>query len=231
MTHKIFKKIKIGNYSAEKILKEYKEKGIHISDYAKRMINEVMFQTAEEEIDLVKLSVADMGFSDGATIDEIFNKAKELGLELCPQEIFPILRLDKDLDELIFCGMKQIDVDGTPKVFYLNRNSGGLWLNGNWAKPGSRWNSDNKFVFRLSKSFEPFEALNISDKEKIKKCIEYLKSISISEPIDLRVEEVEHSRVVVSYTQKDSYLYTERSYKEFIWNEAGEISMKIFNLK
>ena len=46
--------------------------------------------------------------------------------------------------------MKQIsDPDGIPLVFHLVRNSGGVWLNYNWAKPGNHWNSDNEFVFRL----------------------------------------------------------------------------------
>jgi len=180
MTHKIFKTIKIGNYSAEKILKEYEASGIKISSYAKEMLSKIEWQKETGEIDLVKLSVADMGFVNGATTNEIYSKAKELGLELCPQETCPILRLDKDLSECLFCGMKQIDVDGSPRVFDLGRYSGGLWLHGSWAEPDSRWSSNNEFVFRLRKSFDPLDTLltsdefKKSDKEKIKVVISYL---------------------------------------------------------
>ncbi len=40
------------------------------------------------------------------------------------------------------------DSDGNPNVFNLERNSDGLWLNDNWAKPTNRWNPNNSFVFR-----------------------------------------------------------------------------------
>ncbi len=45
------------------------------------------------------------------------------------------------------------DRDGNPNVFNLNEDGGELKLNANNAKPDNRWNSDNRFVFRLRKSF------------------------------------------------------------------------------
>ena len=45
------------------------------------------------------------------------------------------------------------DSDDDPDVFRLGRNGDGLWLRGFWAAPGSEWNPDNKFVFRLRNSF------------------------------------------------------------------------------
>jgi hypothetical protein len=36
-------------------------------------------------------------------------------------------------------------------VFNLNSDEGRLKLNGNNAKPGNKWNADNKFVFLLRK--------------------------------------------------------------------------------
>jgi len=43
------------------------------------------------------------------------------------------------------------DRNGNPKVFNLNRNEDGLWLNNNWAKPDNKWNPKNQFVFSLRK--------------------------------------------------------------------------------
>ena len=71
-------------------------------------------------------------------------------------------------------------------------------------------------------------------KEQIERCIEYLKQISLKEPIDFRVEEIEGQRMVLIFWEKERYDYLwgdQRIYKEFEWeNSRGEIvSMKSFN--
>lgn len=76
----------------------------------------------------------------------------------------------------------------------------------------------------------------MSMKEQIEKAIEYLKKVSIKEPIDIRVEEIETGRIVLSFeTDDSSYLYSKRIYKEFNFNkELGDSSIKSmisFNLK
>jgi hypothetical protein len=69
-------------------------------------------------------------------------------------------------------------------------------------------------------------------KEQIEKCIEYVKQISIKEPIDFRVEEIEEYRIVLSYEERGNYKWeSERLYKEFEiekWGECGIKSMKSF---
>lgn len=45
------------------------------------------------------------------------------------------------------------DRDGNPNVFNLNFNDEQLKLNTNNAKPDKHWNDNNKFVFRVRKSF------------------------------------------------------------------------------
>ena len=50
-------------------------------------------------------------------------------------------------------GMKQIAGSvGYTLVFKLGRRDDGLWLDDDWAKPGSEWYPDDGFVFRLRKS-------------------------------------------------------------------------------
>ena len=41
----------------------------------------------------VELTLRDLGFSEGATAAQISERASELGLELCPLELGPHLRL------------------------------------------------------------------------------------------------------------------------------------------
>jgi len=60
---------------------------------------------------------------------------------------------NQPLNEWIYMGMKQItDSDGSPFVFELVRDDGGLWLDGRWTKPGHEWSPGDGFVFRLRKS-------------------------------------------------------------------------------
>jgi len=151
-------KLEIGGMTVEQIKQELRERNINISAYAKDMLDSKDFTTLEnpEEIDLVRLKVGDLGFTQNATTDEIYTRAKELGLELCPAEVGPHQRLkelEQPLDDWYRIAMKQIvDRYGNPVVFGLGRNDDGLWLGSHWAGPGSRWSPGDGFVFRLRKA-------------------------------------------------------------------------------
>lgn len=137
--------------SGKELEKELKAKNINISDYAHDMLEKLNASTPEH-LDLVQLTVNDLGFPNGATTDEIYKRAEKLGLELCPQDTGPNLRLQNSTPDYMIIAMKQItDRDDHPDVFYLHRNEDGLWLRTYWAVPGSRRNGGRKFVFRLRK--------------------------------------------------------------------------------
>ena len=66
--------------------------GVHADAILKS--REFSLSTNETEINLVIASVADLGFSDeGAALPAIYARARTLGLELCPAEVGPLLRL------------------------------------------------------------------------------------------------------------------------------------------
>jgi len=140
---------------------EYKtileQEGNHVSDWAGDMMRKPEFVTLRrpEKIDLVRLTIGDLGFTDNPTTDQLYQKAQELGLELCPPEVGPELRLkyqDQPLYEFTYIGMKQIaDSGGRPSVFSLARNDAGFRLGSYWANPGNHWALDMEFVFRLRK--------------------------------------------------------------------------------
>ena len=145
--------IEIGGKSKKELEVEMKKQKITISSYAQDMLNSSDFATSKkaERETLIRLRVADLK-TKNQTTDEIFAKAKELGLELCPPETGPQFRLQNPTQEYIIIGMKQIaDRYDYPSVFNLDSDSDGLWLNGIIARPGLRWNDDSKFVFRLRK--------------------------------------------------------------------------------
>lgn len=149
--------VTIGSKTKKELKKELKKKNIQFSSYAESMIDSSDFheKTSFEHIELVRLTVKDLGFTRGATIREIYDKAKTIGLDLCPPEVGPYLRLQYEgqpLGEYFWIAMKQITArGGDPHLFMLARDEGGLWLYDRWADPDYRWLLGPEFVFRLRK--------------------------------------------------------------------------------
>ena len=150
--------VEIGGMTEKQLEEELEKQKINIGDYARHMMKSKDFITAKkpEPADLVRLKVGDLGLpKQNPTTDEIYARAEELGLELCPPEVGPHYRLkyqDQPLEEWVRIGMKQIaDPGGDPDVFDLGRNDDGLWLDSYWARPTNEWDPDDELVFRLRK--------------------------------------------------------------------------------
>lgn len=142
----------IGGKAIEELKNEMKERGINISN-AEFMLDNTPVLKDLEVITTIRLKVGDLGFTRNPTTDEIYARAEELGLELCPAETGPHQRL-KDLEQPLGdwyrIAMKQIaDRGGNPDVFRLEHDGLGLWLDGHWARPDDEWGLDDQFVFRL----------------------------------------------------------------------------------
>ena len=147
-------RIEIGGQATAELEKKLKVKNIYVTDWAEFLLNSKEFSTVEkrEIADLVRLTVKDLGLKDGATTDEIFKQAGVLGLELCPGEVGPNLRLQTNDKEWMRIAMKQItDRVGDPDVFNLGSDGGRLELHVVSAEPDERWSDDSQFVFRLRK--------------------------------------------------------------------------------
>lgn len=148
----------IGGKTSQELLGELTQGGFKIGSYARSMMESPAFTTLPEpqEIYLVRLQVRDLGIDKNTpTTDEIYAKAQELGLDLCPPEVGPQLRLkykDQPRGEWVTVGMKQIaGSDGRPGVFGVGRGDDGLWLGGYWTRPSSGWGPERLFVFSLRK--------------------------------------------------------------------------------
>lgn len=142
-----------GLKTQEDFLQALKEKSIQTSDWAKDIMSKAEFKISQKETKeiLIILSVADLGFKDGAKIKDIFAKAKELGLELCPPETGPQLRLqyfDQPNGEYCLIGMEPIaDSDGDPGLFSVYRGDGEPWLSASHGRPGGFCNGYFRFAF------------------------------------------------------------------------------------
>ena len=159
--------LKIGGMTAEELEESLDREKIHVSSYSRSMFkNKKQFiqpvnerekerRGETETLALVRLQVRDLGFASPPTTKELFARARERGLELCPPETGPYLRL-KDKDQpsgWYFIGMEPVaDSDGIPRVFGLGRGGDGLWLYGYWADPDDQWGLGFRVVFRRCKS-------------------------------------------------------------------------------
>lgn len=146
----------IGGKSAKELLEEMK-KNNQITRWATDMINSSDFTTLRRSrtIHLVLLRVADLGLTGYPTTEQLYRRAEELGLELCPAEVGPHYRLqnkDQLMGDWRYVAMKQIaDTAGYPRVFELARTGDGLRLHGHWAYPDRKWFPEVRFLFSLRK--------------------------------------------------------------------------------
>jgi hypothetical protein len=137
--------------SPQKAKNKLEEKGIWISDYGKDILEKTKFSRKQEKYNLVQFTVEQLGFPNGATTDQIYAKAKEMGLKLCPAEVGPQLRLSYPGKDWKLIAMEQIpDRHGDPSVFYLNSDSVELELSGCNARPSYGWDGDARWVFLAS---------------------------------------------------------------------------------
>jgi hypothetical protein len=167
--------LELPGMTGEEWIAELEKLGINIGDYARQMLKSSDFvnrtvkrgvidkllgrkdtsSPEKETAELIRLTVFDLGFPGGATTNDIYAKAEELGLELCPAEVGPALRKqdrDQPMNEFLIVGMEPIaDSDGGPRVFRLCRVGDGLWLDDGWAGPDLGWNPGYLFVFRPRK--------------------------------------------------------------------------------
>lgn len=150
--------------SKQQLINENKLLGIKFSDYAESMLEKVDFvHKNEEKITLVVLSVADMGLPNGVKINQIYGRAKKLGLKVFPVEAnskLPsggevALNLGRDLKESrqqvdsLNIGMNPITIPvGGTGVFNLHCSGDGkLWIGNSWADRITRHHLTDKFVF------------------------------------------------------------------------------------
>jgi hypothetical protein len=123
------------------------------------------FAAEPRELNLVLVSVAALGFGpEGGSLADIHVRALRLGLELCPEEVGPQLRLqyrNQPVGEFLHVAMKPLRTyHGTPTDFSLANSGAGLALLGGSADPELVIAGNVRFVFVRP---SPFQALLTSD--------------------------------------------------------------------
>jgi hypothetical protein len=95
LTHfKVWKTIKLGTCKTpHEYIKALRKADCRLVLGAKNLLQRIPYTLEEVEIDLVVLSASELGLTNGGTFAEIYARALGHGLELCPAEVGPALRI------------------------------------------------------------------------------------------------------------------------------------------
>jgi len=162
---KIWKTIEVGALPVGGLLSELEKNDCYVSLYAKELI-EKMSLSRIEKIDLVKMTVEELGFTKLVTWAQILERVKELG-DVCPPEVGPLLRLEdmkQEKGSWYYIAMEPIAVSvGYPGVFCIERHGDGeRWLGARWVSPAGEWDLGRGLVFRLRKKSSSTQSLPLN---------------------------------------------------------------------
>ena len=141
----VWKTITIGSYKnvdAVRAAVDASPCAIALGDWADEIMGRpgFAFSRKEAELDLVVVSVAELGFGEqGGARRDIYARASAIGLELCPPEAGPILRLvylDQPSGEFLHVAMRPVArYSGELVDFTLGNGGAELILVGGDARP------------------------------------------------------------------------------------------------
>ncbi len=166
----IIRTIEVGGLTKFQLIQKLQQHSVLMNESAERLFADNKFTTSDLTYFLktVELTVRDLGFAEGATTAQIFKRASEVGLDLCPLELGPRMRfqyLDQPEGYLgkpslphqapygsITIASEVLSEDEDfPKGFYLRRIDGVLWLRGYRAKQTYVWKPDDHLIFLSNK--------------------------------------------------------------------------------
>jgi hypothetical protein len=127
---KVWKKIKLGTVPSDMLPQAVEKAGINI-EFAERLLEKQEIrnkvETEEIEVELARVSVAELGFKETTTMGKVLARAKELGLRLCPAEVGPQLAIqyrNQPKDETLAIAMdKIINPDYPYPIFMISARS------------------------------------------------------------------------------------------------------------
>jgi hypothetical protein len=150
----IFKRITLGTYKGVSTVRAALDSArMRIGDSADEILGRPAFTFSKTRMDvsLVVVTVADLGFERATPLAQVYQRVAQLGLELCPAEVAPLLRLsylNQPLGEFLRVAMQPIATYGGEPVDLTLANGGtGLLLIGGEARPELVLQPSARFVF------------------------------------------------------------------------------------
>lgn len=139
-------RVVVGAMAPAQVREEFARLGVGLNDHAELlMARPEMLLPSPVELDLLAVTVAQLGFPQGATLPQVHAAARERGLAPCPLATGPALRLVHREAESLDAAMRRqrppqgalhvasavLDRDvEVPRGFYLRTVEGRLWLRG-----------------------------------------------------------------------------------------------------
>jgi hypothetical protein len=155
----IWRKIALGTYKGvDAYRRALDSAGIKIGDAADEILGRPAFSygTMKTDVDLVLVSAADLGVETESSLAGVYKHARQVGLELCPAEVGPQLRLDyrnQPLGEALDIAMEPLATySGDPTILTLVNWGTGLALISRDGRSESMVSPTSRFVFALPTS-------------------------------------------------------------------------------
>lgn len=162
--------VEVGGLSKTELIQKLKQNSILMNEYGEKLLTDEKFTTShiKHSLHTVELTVSNLGFPNGTNTSQLYKRAVEQGLELCPLELGPYLRLtytdqpegySKNLPQQKQAPSGSITIaseiltedNDFPKGFYLRKIDGMLWLRGYLTDQLHIWNPHDCFIFCRNK--------------------------------------------------------------------------------
>ncbi len=151
--------IEAGGRTAQELENEIEKNEMTIDFFARPMLRSDRFPTSKEseQVYLTRLEVRDLGFPDdqsqNPSLEEVYEKAKEFGLELCRAEVGPAYRIaykDQPKGESFFIAMEPLFYSGNIARVFVVSHWGQIELDAAAAGiPDTHYGPKARFIFRL----------------------------------------------------------------------------------
>jgi hypothetical protein len=128
---------------------------IKIGDAADEILGRPAFpyMRGKTDLELTVVSAAELGVESESALADVYNRARQLGLVLCPAEVGPQLRLDyrdQPLGESLIIAMEPVNTyNGDPTILSLVNFGTGLALLGSDGRAEFMVRRYLRFVFAL----------------------------------------------------------------------------------
>lgn len=125
--------------------------GVKIGAYAIDLMTKIAIATQPQDVELVRVTVRELGFERATTLRDILARGENVGLKKCVPEVGPQLRRaykDQPKGEWLWVAMDPVtDSNGFPRIFNVFENGGKLWLDTNYFNLDDKFVPDDEFVF------------------------------------------------------------------------------------
>src|SRR5262249_8375675 len=155
----IWRKIALVTYKGvDAYRRELDSAGIKSGDAADEILGRPAFSygAIKTDVELVLVSAADLGLETESSLAGVYKRARQVGLELCPAEVGPQLRLDyrnQPLGEALEIAMEPVATyGGAPTILTLVNWGTGLGLISRDGRSESMVPPTSRFVFALPTS-------------------------------------------------------------------------------